>query len=97
MTSRRFVVGQTMYAIRGVTSVAIAREFIPGTSTGTFSLGCGGLLLIAGGVTLIVAAAEGNGLAWMLAVAFVVPGAFTLRKSIVDHKAPRLDNDGRRR
>jgi hypothetical protein len=55
VTSRRFVVGQTTYAIRGVTSVAIVREFTPGTRTGNAAIGCGLVLLITGVVALLAA------------------------------------------
>ena len=53
MTSHRFVVGQTTYAVRGVTSVAIAREFIPGTSSGVGAIVFGAIFLVLGVLVLV--------------------------------------------
>jgi hypothetical protein len=80
-----------------VTSVAIAREFIPGTSTGWGAIGCGLLLLFFGGLGLLGSllaltdntASRGDDVPTVAAMAsvFVVAGAFGIYIGRSQHKA----------
>jgi len=93
VTSRRFVVEQTTYAIRGMTSVAIARESVPGTGTGTALMGCGVILLFTGGLALFgvltgsTPSSSADVEVWMFGVAVVAAGAFSAYKGNSEYKA----------
>jgi len=89
VTSRRFVVGQTTYATRGVTSVAMARESVSGTSIGTGWIICGLILLVTGIVVLLRALAEATSSTALVAEGFVVAGALRAYKGNSDSKAPQ--------
>ena len=70
-----------------MTSVAIARESIPGTSTGSGWIGSGLIVLVISVVAFIGSLDGGDVAGSMIAVAFMAAGAFSIYKGQLDHKA----------
>jgi hypothetical protein len=70
-----------------VTSVAIARESIPGMGTGSGWIACGMIVAVIGVGTLLGSLERGDEAGSMIAVAFVAGGALGVYKGMLAQKA----------